>query len=70
MPNIKDQPISIDAQMERVRPIVMAKRRKRVLLEQVVDRDLALVFDIRIGPANRLFVENNGDKTPLHCNRC
>jgi hypothetical protein len=47
----------------------MAKRRKRVLLEQVVDRDLALVFDIRIGPANRLFVENNGDKTPLHCNR-
>jgi hypothetical protein len=35
------------------------------LLEKIVDRDLTLVLDIRIGPTDRFFVENHGDQASL-----
>ena len=43
----------------------MPDRRERVLLEQVVDRDLALVLDVRIGAADRFFVELDRDEALL-----
>ena len=52
--DVEHQPVAVDAQMQRVRSAVVADRREDVLLEQIVDRDLALVLDVRIGAADRL----------------
>src|SRR5215475_3165577 len=51
-PNVENQTIAIYAQVKRVRTIVVSDWCKRVLLEKIVDRDLTLVLDIRIGSAD------------------
>ena len=51
--------------MQRVRTAVVADRREGVLLEQIVDRDLALVLDVRVGAADRFLVEGDGDEALL-----
>ena len=53
---------SCDAEMQRVGPPVVADRRERVLLDQVVDRDRALVLDVRAGAADRGLVERDRDE--------
>jgi hypothetical protein len=35
------------------------------LLEKIVDRDLTLVLDIRIGSTDRFFVQDHSDQTSL-----
>ena len=45
-PNIENQAIAIDAQVKRVRPVIVSDRRKRVLFEKIVNRDLSLVLDV------------------------
>ena len=62
--NVEHQPVAVDRQMQRVRAAVVADRREGVLLEQIVDRDRALVLDVRIGAADRSFVEGDGDQPP------
>src|ERR1019366_10826552 len=47
----------------------MADRLEGVLLEQIVDRDLALVLDILVGAADRFLVEGDGDQALLHRSR-
>jgi hypothetical protein len=44
-------------------------RDKGVLFEQVIDRDLPFVLDIRIGTADRFLIENDADETSLHRSR-
>jgi hypothetical protein len=51
--------------MQSIRPIFVTNRRERVLLQQIVDRDLTFVLDVRIGPANRFLIEDYGDETPF-----
>ena len=64
-PNVENQAIAIYAQVKRVRPVVVPDRCKRVLLEKIVDRDLTLVLDIRIGSTDRFFVQDHSDQTSL-----
>lgn len=64
-PNIENQTIAVDAQVERVRSIVVPDWRKRVLLEKVVDCDLTLVLDVRIGSTDRFLIEDDGNKASL-----
>ena len=45
--DIEHQAVAVDAQMQRVGPAVVADWREVILLEQIVDRDLALVLDVR-----------------------
>jgi hypothetical protein len=51
--------------MQRVGTAVVADRRKDVLLEQIVNRDLALVLDVLVGAADRCLVEGDGDQALL-----
>ena len=54
--------LSVDAEMQRVRPAVVADRRERIVLEQIVDRDRALVLDVGTGAADRSLVERHRDE--------
>ena len=65
MPNIENQTIAVDAQVERVRSFFVPDWRKRVLLEQVVDCDLTLVLDVRIGSTDQFLIEDDGNKASL-----
>jgi hypothetical protein len=47
----------------------MTDRNKGILFEQVIDCDLPLVLDIRIGPADRFLIKNDADEAPLRCSR-
>src|SRR4051794_31986375 len=60
--DVEDQPVLCDAERERVRAALVAFRRKGVLLDQVVDRDRALVLDVGVGTADGFFVERNLDQ--------
>ena len=50
-------------QLQRVGPAFVAFRREAVLFEQVEDRDRALVLDVGVGAADRVFVERDLDQT-------
>ena len=67
--DVEHQPVAVDAQMQRVGTAVVADRREGVLLEQIVDRDRALVLDVRVGAADRFFVERDGDQALLAAGR-
>ena len=60
--DVKDKPVPGDGQRKFVRPAFVAARLERILLEQIVDRDCALVLDIRIGSADRTLVEGHFHK--------
>ena len=45
----------------------MIDRREGIVLEQIVDRDRALMLDVRGGAADRAFVERDLDETLLGC---
>ena len=64
--DIEDQTIAIDAQVKCVRPFVMTDRDKGILFEQVIDRDLPFVLDVRIGTADGFLIQNDAGETPLH----
>jgi len=62
-PDIEHQPRACDAEAEREwAGIFVSDRRKQVLFDQVVDRNLPLVFDVRVGAADRFLVESNADE--------
>src|SRR5579883_1459508 len=63
LPDIEHETIAADAERQRVRAAVVARRPEAVLLKQVVDRDRALVLHIGIGAADRGFVERNRDQS-------
>ena len=48
-------------------PRVVAVRRERVLLEQIVDRDRALVLDVGARAADRSLVERHRDEAVWTC---
>jgi hypothetical protein len=56
--------------MQRIWAALVPDGCEGVQLEQVIDRDLALVLDIRIGTADRFLVENHGGEASLRsCRR-
>src|SRR6185437_11588661 len=63
--DVEHQPVAIDAQMQRVGTAAVPKGRERILFEQIVDRDFALVLDVFVGTADRFFVEGDGDQALL-----
>src|SRR5437588_11673738 len=48
--------------MQRVRSARMPDRREAVLLDEVVDRDRALVLDVGARATDRAFIEDDGDQ--------
>jgi len=62
-PDLEHQASAGHAEMQRVGAGVVAVGRKRVLLEQIVDRDGTLVLDIGIGTADRVLVEGDRNET-------
>src|ERR1700684_600672 len=63
--DIEHQPVAADADMQSERPAIDAIRRKQVLLHQVIDRDRALVLDVRAGPPDRFLIERHRDDAVL-----
>src|SRR3954453_14514911 len=57
--------IAGDGQMQRERPGHRPFRREQVLLDQVVDRDRALMLDIGTGTPDRFLIERNRDDPVL-----
>ncbi len=64
--DVEHQPVAGDRQMQRVRAALVADRREMILLDQIVDRDRALVLDIRTGTADRFLVQGHRDEALLH----
>src|SRR5579862_3486884 len=57
--------IAVDAQMQCVRPAVVANRRETVALEQVKDRYRAFVLDIFVSATDGCFIEGDRGETLL-----
>ena len=57
--DVEHQPVAVDAELQRIGTAVMAGRPKLVVLNQVVDRDCALVLDFFVGAADRRLVERH-----------
>src|SRR5581483_8264250 len=64
--NIENETIARHRKMQRVGAAVIARGREEIPLEQVVDRDLPLMLDVRIGAADCFLVERDGDEA-LSC---
>src|SRR4051794_15450075 len=64
-PNIEHQPVAGNADMQRERSVVRAFRREQVLFDKVVDRDRALVLDVRAGTPDRFLVQRHRDDAVL-----
>ncbi len=60
--DVEHQPAAGDAQVEREGPLLRALRREAVLLDEVVDRDRALVLDVRVRAPDRALVERHRDQ--------
>ena len=65
MSNTRRLPVMLE--MQRERTALVADRREGVLLEQIVDRDRALVLDIGPGAADRVLVERHRDEATCDC---
>src|SRR5579863_78002 len=63
--DIEHQAIAGDADVQRKRPVVDALRREQVLLDQIVDRDCAFMFDIGTGTPDRFLIERHRDDAVL-----
>jgi hypothetical protein len=50
--------------VQRIGTAVVADRLKIIAFDQIVDRNRALVLDVRIGAADRLLVEFDRDEPP------
>ena len=48
-------------EVQRERPVARAFRREQILLDQVVDRDRALMLDVGPGTPDRFLVERHRD---------
>src|SRR6185437_11695116 len=60
--DVEHQPVAGDADVQRERAAALvAVRRKQVLLDQVVDRNRALMLDVGSRAPDRLFVERHRD---------
>ncbi len=57
-----NEPVTIDAKIERVRTTVVAHGPERVFLNQIVDRYRTLVLDVGTGTAYRRLVERDRQK--------
>src|SRR5215207_8132914 len=62
VPDVENQPVLLDADMQSVRAIIVADRCERVLLDQIVNRGGALMLDVRAGTADRAFVKRHRDE--------
>src|SRR3954468_1598019 len=58
-PDVEHEAIFGDRQMQCVWAAVMVDRRERVVFEQIVDRDRALMLDVGTGAADRAFVQRD-----------
>src|SRR5665647_829751 len=63
--DIEHQPVAGDADMQGERPLARAFRREQVLFDQVIDRDRALVLDVRPGTPDRFLIERHRDDAVL-----
>jgi hypothetical protein len=61
-PDVEHQPVLADRKMQHVGPAVVIDRRERIVLDQVVDRDRALVLDVRAGAPDGAFVQRDLDE--------
>src|SRR5215472_7497957 len=60
--DVEHQAVAGNSNMQRKRPAaVVTIGRKEILLDQVVDRDRALVLDVRAGPPDRFLVQRHRD---------
>src|SRR3984893_5026701 len=59
--DIESEAIAGDTEMQREGTPVGALRREQVLLDQVVDRDRALMLDVGTGTADRFLIERDCD---------
>src|SRR6201747_3354743 len=57
--DVERQPVAGDGQMQGERPAGRPLRREQVLLDQIVDRDRALMLDIGTGTPDRFLVERH-----------
>src|SRR5262245_21704723 len=68
--HLEHEAVAHHREMQPVRPALVADRRERVLLEQVVDRDRALVLDVGARAPDRVLVERDLDEVLLaRCRR-
>src|SRR4030088_132087 len=59
--DVEHQPVAGDRDMKGERSLLGPIRREQVFLDQVVDRDRALVLDIRPGTPDRFLIERHRD---------
>ena len=59
--DVEHQPVAGDGEVQRERPLRVAFRREQVLLDQIVDRDRALMLDIGTGTPDRFLIERHRD---------
>src|SRR5271165_3660055 len=62
-PDVEHEAAAIDAEVERVGPAAMTAGPERILLDQIVDRDRALMFHVAAGAADRGLVQRDRDET-------
>src|SRR6202035_1691748 len=63
--DIEHQPVAGDADVQRERPLAGTFRREQVLLDQIVDRDRALMLDVGTGTPDRFLIERHRDDAIL-----
>src|SRR5262249_46856728 len=61
--DVEHEPVLGNREMQRIRPLVVIDRRERIVLEQIVDCDAALMLDLWAGSSDRAFVERDLDET-------
>ena len=59
--DVEHQAIAGDADMQGIRTAEVALRHEQVLLDQIVDRDRALMLDVRPRPPDRFLIERHRD---------
>src|SRR4051794_35900968 len=63
--DVEHQPVAGDADVQGERPVLSAFRREQILLNQVVDRDRALMLYIGPGTPDRFLIERHRDDAVL-----
>src|SRR5215469_3957771 len=63
--HLEHEPVAHHREMQPVGPAVVPDRLERVLFEEVVDRDRALVLDVGAGAADRALVDGHLDEAAI-----
>src|SRR5690348_10266958 len=69
LPDVEDEAILGNREMQRVWPTLVIDRGERIVLEEIIDRDGALMLDIRRRSSDRPFVERHLDETLFRVRR-